>query len=70
MATRPHHDDCYALRGAEADDLAALLVAKGYRAERQTSGACRTDDDGGHWHASAVVVTLTPQQARRLAGRA
>lgn len=65
----PGYEQCYVLHRPEADELVAALAANGYRAKVDYTGGCHTDDNGEHWHPDAVVVTLTPEQARTLAAR-
>jgi hypothetical protein len=64
----PTRKECYSLTRPEAEELATALKAKGYWADTTSSGACHTDADGQHWHPVAVIVYLSPAQARRLAG--
>jgi hypothetical protein len=66
--TPPTWRECLVLHLPEAEELRLALTAAGYLAETKSSGICRRDAAGEHWHAAGVTVTLTPEQARRLAG--
>jgi len=63
----PEHSDVFVLQHDESAPIVAALTAKGYRAKAEHTGACSTID-GKHVHLEAIVVQLTPAQARRLAG--
>lgn len=68
MKTPPTYQEVYTLTTDEAEELAAAMRDKGYRAQRDFTGTCSTTPTGEHVHYSGVVVHLTPAQARRLAG--
>lgn len=63
----PTWRDIYVLRRTEAEELVEDLRAAGYAAITEHSGTCSRDEQGNHWHPSAVRVMLSPDQARRLA---
>lgn len=61
---RPEEPIAYR-HGADARRVIEALAAKGYRATDKADGQCQRDEHG-HYHATLVVVTLTPKLAAKL----